>query len=193
MKNPERRTRLSDAGLSVLAAKGGRGLTHRAVDRAAQVPLGTTSNYFRTRADLLTGLVHRLYERLAPTADVAAALAAQPPGRDLYAAYLRDIVRRLLSQPSLTLALFELRLEAARNPDVAAPIGAFLRAAYAEDVSFSADMKLPGGAFEVALFHYALDGLMLDRLTTPIDPDTPTDAVIDRLVDSLLPLDGVQI
>lgn len=37
-----------------------RGLTHRAVDRAANLPPGTTSAYYRTRQALLTALVQRL-------------------------------------------------------------------------------------------------------------------------------------
>jgi DNA-binding transcriptional regulator YbjK len=56
----ERRTLLADAALDVLADEGIRGLTHRAVDRRAALPPGTTSAYFRTRAALLTGLVTRL-------------------------------------------------------------------------------------------------------------------------------------
>lgn len=44
----------------MLADTGMRGLTHRAVDRAANLPPGTTSAYFRTRQALLTALVGRL-------------------------------------------------------------------------------------------------------------------------------------
>lgn len=40
---------------------------------------------------------------------------------------------------------------------------------------------------EIALFHCALNGLMLDRLTVSVDRDTPTDEVIDALVAGLLP------
>ncbi|MFG2823970.1 TetR/AcrR family transcriptional regulator [Kitasatospora sp. NPDC048365] len=58
----DRRTLLADAALDVLADEGARGLTHRAVDRRAQLPPGTTSAYFRTRAALLTGLVARLVQ-----------------------------------------------------------------------------------------------------------------------------------
>ncbi|KUL63418.1 TetR/AcrR family transcriptional regulator [Streptomyces sp. NRRL S-1521] len=58
----DRRTLLADAALDVLADEGIRGLTHRAVDRRAAMPLGTTSAYFRTRAALLTGLVTRLVQ-----------------------------------------------------------------------------------------------------------------------------------
>ncbi|MFG2793376.1 TetR/AcrR family transcriptional regulator [Streptomyces sp. NPDC048419] len=56
----DRRTLLADAALDVLAEQGVRGLTHRAVDRKAAMPPGTTSAYFRTRAALLTALVTRL-------------------------------------------------------------------------------------------------------------------------------------
>ncbi|QEU96712.1 TetR/AcrR family transcriptional regulator [Streptomyces kanamyceticus] len=59
----DRRTLLADAALDVLADEGMRGLTHRAVDRKAALPPGTTSAYFRTRAALLTGLVTRLVQR----------------------------------------------------------------------------------------------------------------------------------
>ncbi|MFC7980006.1 TetR/AcrR family transcriptional regulator [Streptomyces cinereoruber] len=58
----DRRTLLADAALDVLADEGVRGLTHRAVDRRAAAPPGTTSAYFRTRAALLTGLVMRLVQ-----------------------------------------------------------------------------------------------------------------------------------
>ncbi|OLZ63016.1 TetR family transcriptional regulator [Streptomyces sp. IMTB 2501] len=59
----DRRTLLADAAIAVLADAGMRGLTHRAVDRAAQLPPGTTSAYFRTRQALLTALVRRLVAR----------------------------------------------------------------------------------------------------------------------------------
>ncbi|MGF1241952.1 TetR/AcrR family transcriptional regulator [Streptomyces sp. 2-6] len=56
----DRRALLADAAIDVLADSGMRGLTHRAVDRAAGLPAGTTSAYFRTRQALLTALVRRL-------------------------------------------------------------------------------------------------------------------------------------
>ncbi|MBE4734667.1 MULTISPECIES: TetR/AcrR family transcriptional regulator [Streptomyces] len=58
----DRRTLLADAALDVLADEGIRGLTHRAVDRRAAMPPGTTSAYFRTRTALLTALVTRLVQ-----------------------------------------------------------------------------------------------------------------------------------
>ncbi|GLZ33907.1 TetR family transcriptional regulator [Lentzea sp. NBRC 105346] len=53
---------LADAAIHLVATKGMRGLTHRAVDAQAGLPQGTTSAYFRTRKALIEGLVRRLAE-----------------------------------------------------------------------------------------------------------------------------------
>jgi AcrR family transcriptional regulator len=57
--------RLLDAAIEVLGAGGMRQLTHRAVDTAAGLPLGSTSNRFRTRESLLVGVLQRVLEREA--------------------------------------------------------------------------------------------------------------------------------
>lgn len=188
--NEERRRALTDAGLSLLAEEGARGLTHRAVDTRAGVPTGTTSNYFRSRDDLVQGLVVRIGERLAPDPEVLDRLAQRTPSHALFADHLRDIVSRLSEQRDVTLALFELRLEGARRPEVAALMGEWLSAGFAGDVAYNEAAGLPGGPPEIALFHYAIDGLLLDRLTISRDPHTSTDAVVDALVEGLLPTEG---
>ncbi len=53
---------LCSAAVSLLAAGGSRALTHRAVDRAAGVPLGSTSNLFRTRQALVSAVVDFLVQ-----------------------------------------------------------------------------------------------------------------------------------
>ena len=58
----DRRTQLLDAALSVVANKGLKGLTHRAVDAAADVSEGTTSNYYRNRSALVEGVLDRLLQ-----------------------------------------------------------------------------------------------------------------------------------
>ncbi|WP_456284797.1 TetR/AcrR family transcriptional regulator [Microbacterium sp. JZ101] len=187
-RNEERRAALADAGLRVLAREGARGLTHRAVDAEAGAPRGTASNYFASRDALVDGLVARIGERLTPDPAVHARLASRAPSRELFADYLRDIVRRLLADRDVTLALLELRLEAARRPSVAESLGGWMRAGFAGDVAFNEGAGLPGARTEIALFHYAVDGLILDRLTVSIDADISIDDVIDELVDRLLPL-----
>jgi len=185
-RNDDRRRELADAGLAVLARDGARGLTHRAVDSEAGVPAGTASNYFRSRRALIAGLFARIGERLAPDPRVHDGLSAREPSVELFADYIRDIVARLSANRDVTLALFELRLEAARRPELRGQVGQWLRANFAGDIEFNTSAGLPGGAAEIALFHYAIDGLLFDRLTTSIDPDTPTDEVVDRFVAGLL-------
>lgn len=186
-KNEARRALLADAGIAVLAREGSRGLTHRAIDAEASVPVGTASNYFRSREALITGLFERIGVRLAPTSAELEARAAEHPSRELFADYIRDIVRRLLTNREVTLALYELRLDAARRPELAASLGEWQRTGFDGDVAFNEAAGLPGGRREVALFHYAIEGLVFDRLTSPIDPGTPTDEVVDALVAGLLP------
>lgn len=185
-RNDERRRALADAGLAVLAREGARGLTHRAVDAEAGVPTGTASNYFRSRDQLVAGLVERIGERLTPAPDVLETLGRRQPSVDLFRDYVRDIVARLTVHRDVTLALFELRLEAARRPEIADVMGAWLRSSFRDDVAFNAAAGLPGGRDEIAMFRYAIEGLVFDRLTTSIDPDTPTDDVVTALVEGLL-------
>ncbi|RKN18980.1 TetR family transcriptional regulator [Micromonospora musae] len=185
-RNIERRAALADAGLRVLAATGARGLTHRAVDAEAGVPVGTASNYFRSRDALLGALGERIMERFTPDDEVLAALAAREPSLELFTDYVRYVVERTTRQPELTRALFELRLEAVRRPDLARILGDTLRRGYRDDVAFHVAAGLPGGAFEVALLHYAMDGLLLDLLTTSVDAGFDADEVVSAFVARLV-------
>ena len=55
-----RKDLITDAAIALVAEQGMRGLTHRAVDRRAGLPEGSTSAYFRTRKALVEGFVERL-------------------------------------------------------------------------------------------------------------------------------------
>lgn len=169
-RNERRRQHIADAALHVLGAEGGRGLTHRAVDAAAEVPVGTTANYFPSRAALFAGMARRVFTRIAPDPERLAALADRDADVEAFAAYTRYVVERLLAAPGLALALVELRLEAARSPELADELGAFLRSGLADDIDFHARRGLPGGVDEIVMLHYLADGIVLDRLTTPLRP-----------------------
>ena len=60
---PDRRTEIADAAVAIVAAKGLKGLTHRAVDAQAGLAVGTTSNYFRSRAALVAAAVDHVEVR----------------------------------------------------------------------------------------------------------------------------------
>ncbi|MEZ7237739.1 TetR/AcrR family transcriptional regulator [Rhodococcus sp. GXMU-t2271] len=188
--NPERRAQLADAGLRVLGADGARKLTHRAVDREAGVPLGTCANYFPTRDDLLGALGARIFERLAPEPDRLEALAGRTPDVDLYVDYMRYLVERTTAQPDLTVALMELRLESRRSPGLAEVLGATLSRNYRLDVEFNDAAGLPATALDVALLHFAIDGLLLDLLTPSIGADATPDELVTALVTRLLARPG---
>ncbi|UTT61956.1 TetR/AcrR family transcriptional regulator [Microcella humidisoli] len=185
--NPLRRAQLSDAALAVLARSGLRGVTHRAVDAEAGVPAGTTSNYFADRARLLSALTERVYERLQPDAAVLQRLESQPRTRETFADYMRDIVRRATNEPTLILALWELRIESTRNPDVAELVGATVRRAFDFDVQYHRASGLPGDEVEVSLLHWAIDGLLMDTLGPAMGSSLDTDAAVDLLVERLVP------
>ena len=186
-RNESRREVLADAGIAVLAREGSRGLTHRAVDRESGLPTGTASNYFRSRAELVEGLLQRIVDRLMPDAATLERLAALTPGRESFTRHLRDILRRMMADRDVTLAWFVMRLEAARRPEVATLVRQTLVAGFRGDVAYNEAAGLPGGAREIALFHYAVDGLVLDRLTVSIDPDADLDQIVEDLVQGLLP------
>ena len=59
---PDRRSTLLDAALALVAEKGMKGLTHRAVDAAAALPEGTTSNYYRNRRVLVDAVLDRMLQ-----------------------------------------------------------------------------------------------------------------------------------
>ncbi|MEU6792155.1 TetR/AcrR family transcriptional regulator [Nonomuraea wenchangensis] len=111
---------VADTAITLLAERGMRGLTHRAVDEAAGLPPGSTSNLARTRAALLELTLARLTElesavfapeALDPTAGVDVDVAARAFARALHAQLLDR--RR-------TLARYELALEATRRPELRA-------------------------------------------------------------------------
>lgn len=78
------------------------------------------------------------------------------------------------------------RREAVRRPGLARILGDTLRRGFRDDVAFHAASGLPGGAFEVALLHYAVDGLLLDLLTISIDAGFDPDEVVSALVARLV-------
>jgi DNA-binding transcriptional regulator YbjK len=67
------RGRAVDAAIELIGTEGLRALTHARVDERAGLPKGSTSNYFRTRQALLSGVVEGLVDRERPS--VAAAFS----------------------------------------------------------------------------------------------------------------------
>lgn len=115
----ERRDALLDAALDVVVESGMRGLTHRAVDRAADAPEGTTSGYFRTRRALQLALARRIATRLSGDVDaMGAELLSHEPTEEEIRSRVVELFARWLASP-LLVAKVELTLEATRDPELA--------------------------------------------------------------------------
>lgn len=116
---------IGDTAIALLGERGLRGLTHRAVDEAAGLPAGSTSNHARTRSALLETTFARLCRLEAEVFEDAAnpggllALDELTPetAADLVAAQLHDTLTHRREQ---ALARFELALEATRRPELRA-------------------------------------------------------------------------
>lgn len=157
--NPGRRRELTDAAIDLLAASGVHGLTHRAVERAAAVPAGTASNYFRSREALLVATAERIVElhladmdRAAgrPPAATATAKPANVADR-LAEALAASLFEAATTRRTRYVAVFELQLEAARRPPLAAALA-----------------RLEDGSIPRTVAHHAETGLAIPPEAAPV-------------------------
>jgi DNA-binding transcriptional regulator YbjK len=155
-----RQTDIADAAIATLARDGMRGLTHRAVDRAAGLPEGSVSYYYRTRQALLQATVERLAER-----DAAEVPALPQHDLDAFADAAAELLQRWLTTGrQRQLARYELALEATRRPElrkVLVAAGAGLRAMIAERFAAAGVSEPRHRAHDFAAF---LDGLIFDQI-----------------------------
>ncbi|MFC8346692.1 TetR/AcrR family transcriptional regulator [Streptomyces sp. NPDC057280] len=191
--NPQRRAALVDAGVEVLAREGARGLTFRAVDAEAGVPVGTTSNYFTGRDDLLRQIDARLHVRLAPDPEVLAGLLTRPKDRALVTAFMHDLIARATADRTGYLALLEMRLEATRRPELRESYTTSVRGDLEQGMEFHRDAGLPGGDETVVVLYLAMLGLILEHLTLPgvLDGVLPgvgvPEGLVERIVATVVP------
>lgn len=116
---PSRTELIADTALTLLAERGMRGLTHRAVDERAGLPQGSTSNHARTRQALLEAAVRRLAELEARVLAPGQLLAVSGPA-GAAAGLAHALHRYLTGSTELLVCRYELALEATRRPDLRA-------------------------------------------------------------------------
>ncbi|MGW0909041.1 TetR/AcrR family transcriptional regulator [Streptomyces sp. NPDC002853] len=118
---PARTELIADTALALLAERGMRGLTHRAVDEAAGLPQGSTSNHARTRLALLEAAVRRLADREAELLGLPESAHPGPGGLEpVITALAQALHRYLTDHRALLIARYELALEATRRPELRA-------------------------------------------------------------------------
>ncbi|MFF7329400.1 TetR/AcrR family transcriptional regulator [Streptomyces sp. NPDC090306] len=167
--DPDRRRRIIDAAVRVVAAKGLAGLSHRTVAAEADVPLGSTTYHFATLDDLLVAALRQANEGFGKV--IAARGGLTDPDADL-AAELAGWAGEWLSGDRTGVEMeYELYLAALRRPALR-PVAA----EWADDLAALLGRRTdPVTARALVAL---LDGICLQVLLT----DTPYDEAYAREV-----------
>ncbi|MDY0910848.1 TetR/AcrR family transcriptional regulator [Microbacterium sp. CFBP9034] len=171
------RERALEAAVDLVGTQGIRALTHARIDAQAGLPRGSTSNHFRTRAALLTGVATWIAEQERGALGAKAAQSFDDV--DGFIDLFTEMVELLTGPYAVrTRARYALFLEAASDPELFAPLQAQREAM----VAWSANLLSTLGARHPDAATHAFmafgDGLVLHRLS--VDPDAairPTVAI----------------
>lgn len=180
---------LTEAAITLIAGSGLRALTHRAVDATAGVPIGTTSYHFRTRRELLRGVLVRIAavnaERLArlpgPPTDIAGAPLTRPErlaeAGELAERAAAFVDGQISEHRDRTLARMACEIDVASDPDLRDILhaGGIFRTLAIGAVTRLGAVDPPRQADGLVAL---LDGLQYDRLVgvgalTAATPGTP--------------------
>ena len=180
-----RRDDLLDAAITVLGERGIHALTHRAVDEAAALPAGSTSNHFRTRDALLNAVVERFAAReRANWEEVALKMNPTTP-EDLARALTIVAHEATGPQRTLTLARYAILVEAGIHPSLRAQLmatGARVNAWFTNWLRIAGSTD-PERDAPIIANHWT--GLVLHELAIP-DPAFDPSEQITALVKSVI-------
>lgn len=183
MPAPTTRDRALDAALELVGEQGIRALTHARVDERANLPKGSTSNWFRTRDALLAGTVTWLAER--ERADFVATELPEIDSPEQFIDALSGMIE-IETGPFTwrTRARFTLFLEGAGNPGLLAPL--LTQRAYFVEWAIGLLQRIgahnPDEAARTLMA--TADGLVLHRVT--VDPEAAIRPIIGRAVSACL-------
>jgi len=164
------RERALEAAVTLVGTEGIRALTHRRIDTQAGMPNGSTSNHFRTRAALVSGVAQWIAEQ--ETRDLGAVLAKPFDDLEGFIDVFSEGIELLTGPHAVrTRARYTLFLEAATDPELFAPLRAQREgmAAWSRSLLVALGARHPDAALHA--FMAFGDGIVLHRLT--VDPDAP--------------------
>lgn len=187
-----RREATLDAAITVLGTAGMHGLTHRAVDAAAGLPAGSTSNHFRTRDALIDAVVERFAARERANWEELVSRTYPGTPHELARALAMFAQEATGPQRTLTLARYAILVEAAIHPSLRARLasagqGVDAWARHWLRVAGSAD---PDRDTPIVLNHWT--GIVLHQLAIP-DPGFDPTAQITALVESVLRVPATEV
>lgn len=164
------RERALGAAVELVGTQGIRALTHARVDAQAQLPRGSTSNHFRSRAALLAGVAAWIAEQ--ETRDLGAALGRPFDDIDGFVDMFSEAIELMTGPYAVrTRARYALFLEANSDPELFTPMHAQREgiAAWTRALLVQLGAKHPDAALRA--FMAFGDGIILHRLS--VDPDAP--------------------
>jgi AcrR family transcriptional regulator len=180
--NPARRRSLTDAAITLLASDGVHGLTHRSAERAAGLPAGTASNYFRSREELLVATAERIVELHLAEMERADAEAVRQASKQSTGSTSPDIVQLIAAsleaaastQRDRYIAVFELTLESRRRPALASALARLAggAAGFTTDQHAELGSEVPPRAVPLLITLYG--GALFTLVTSPRMPSGPT-------------------
>jgi AcrR family transcriptional regulator len=175
--------RVLEAAVELLGTEGLRALTHARVDEQAGLPKGSTSNYFRTRAQLVTGVSDWIIElELAGAGEMATIPHSAADLVEMLSAGIDALTGPNRTHTAARLTLF---MEANHNPQIRASVS---RARDAMESSVVAAMARLGAADPHAAGLAVMaccEGIILHRIAR----HDPTDArpLLQIVVNAVLP------
>lgn len=182
-RSTPRTRRILEAAIAIIAERGLRGLTHRAVDAQAGLPEGSTSGYYRTRLALLTGTAEFLRDQLLGGVEHAVGQIGSAPSDDLVIDAVVELLDGWLAEPAIIVVVAELKLEGLRTPEIDEAFAAWRE----ELIDFVAQTTARIGSDDPRLkataVIAALEGVLLSAVAVP--PESRRD-YLNPVVSSIL-------
>lgn len=171
----DRRSQIAVAAVELVAEGGSHALTHRRIDRRLGLPEGTTSNYARTRRDLVRMVIDRV-------ADVASLRSSEHPPAITVAEAVAQLVPALeqtIARGVDTRARMALSIDCLNDPELHAMLTTEspVRAKLLTDATqMLAALGVAEPAHRANDFIAVMNGLLYDRLIGNGVRGTPADA-----------------
>ncbi|HEX3297664.1 MAG TPA: hypothetical protein VHR85_12680 [Nocardioides sp.] len=164
----ERMELMLGAALHVIAERGLRGLTHRAVDRAAGLPEGSCSAYLRTREALVLAVTEYVAEHVAGhVRELAEELAGRPLDDDRAVETVTRAILRWVDEREVLVARLELTIQASRDPALAKTLGTLRKDLVDVVGSVLTARGKPHGAAAAETLVSSFDGVLIGALPRP--------------------------
>lgn len=170
-----RRERIAQAAMELVAEGGSHALTHRRIDRRLDLPEGTTSNYARTRRDL----IRMVAERIASIAELTDPQAPPPRTVDEATQQLVEAFEHVAARGVDIRARMALTIDCQDDPELHtllttdSPVRAtILRQAQ----QLLDDLGVPDSTQRASDLVAIMNGLFYDRLIGYGVRNTPADA-----------------